>query len=83
MTNPSIIHSTDRATFKIREFAAKFGHHPAWAYRRVYAGDVAVIDVMGQMMIPASEVDRLLALAKPYNPKRRKPKPAEENGGQA
>jgi hypothetical protein len=74
--------STNRAAFKIREFAAKFGHHPAWGYRQVYAGNVAVIDVMGQLMIPACEVDRLVALAKPYDPKPRKPKLAEGNGGQ-
>ena len=77
------IQSTDRAAFKIREFAAKFGHHPAWGYRQVYAGNVAVIDVMGQLMIPAREVDRLLALAKPYGPKPRKPKPQHEEAGQA
>jgi hypothetical protein len=34
-------------------------------------------------MIPAREVDRLVTLAKPYDPKPRKRKPAEENGGQA
>jgi hypothetical protein len=77
------IQSTDRAAFKIREFAAKFGHHPTWGYRQVYAGNVAVIDVMGQLMIPTHEVDRLLALAKPYDPKPRKPKLAEETGGGA
>jgi hypothetical protein len=77
------IQSTDRAAFKIREFAAKFGHHPAWGYRQVYAGNVAVIDVMGQLMIPAREVDRLLALAKPYDPKPRKPKLAAQAGGES
>ena len=77
------IQSTDRAAFKIREFAAKFGHHPTWGYRQVYAGNVAVIDVMGQLMIPAREVDRLVALAKPYDPKPRKPKPQHEEAGQA
>jgi hypothetical protein len=77
------IQSTDRVAFKIREFAAKFGHHPAWGYRQVYAGNVAVIDVMGQLMIPAREVDRLVALAKPYDPKPRKPKLVEATGGQA
>jgi hypothetical protein len=73
--------STNRAAFKIREFAAKFGHHPTWGYRQVYAGNVAVIDVMGQMMIPASEVDRIVALAKPYDPKPQNL--AEEKGEQA
>jgi hypothetical protein len=75
--------STNRAAFKIREFAAKFGHHPTWGYRQVYAGNVAVIDVMGQLMIPACEVDRLVALAKPYNPRPHKQKLAEEKGEQA
>jgi len=70
--------STNRAAFKIREFAAKFGHHPTWGYRQVYRGNVAVIDMMGQLMIPAREVDRLLALAKPYDPKPRKPNPEAE-----
>ena len=76
------IQSTDRAAFKIREFAAKFGHHPTWGYRQVYAGNVAVIDVMGQLMIPAREVDRLVSLAKPYDPKPRKPKTQHEETGQ-
>ena len=76
------LQSTDRAAFKIREFAAKFGHHPTWGYRQVYAGNVAVIDVMGQMMIPACEVDRLVALAKRYDPKPHKQHREEEKGGQ-
>ena len=74
--------STNRAAFKIREFAAKFGHHPTWGYRQVYAGNVVVIGVMGQLMIPAREVDRLLAQAKRYDPKRRArpaPKPHAEH----
>jgi hypothetical protein len=74
---------TKRAAFKIREFAAKFGHHPTWGYRQVYAGNVAVIDVMGQLMIPALEVDRLLGLAKPYDPKRRPKSQSRTEGGQS
>jgi hypothetical protein len=74
---------TNRAAFKVREFAAKFGHHPTWGYRQVYQGNVAVIDMMGQLMIPAHEVDRLVALAKPYDPKPRKPKTQAEEAGQA
>ena len=74
---------TNRAAFKIREFAAKFGHHPTWGYRQVYQGNVAVIDMMGQLMIPAREVDRLLTLAKPYDPKPRKSKTQNAEAGQA
>jgi hypothetical protein len=73
---------TNRAAFKIREFAAKFGHHTTWGYRQVYAGNVAVIDVMGQLMIPAREVDRLLSLAKRYDPKLPKPKAQSEQAEQ-
>jgi len=36
---------------------------------------------MGQLMIPAREVDRLLALAKPYDPKPRKAKPDKKKAG--
>jgi hypothetical protein len=75
--------SLDRAAFKIREFAAKFGHHATWGYRQVYAGNVAVIDVMGQLMIPAREVDRLLALAKPYDPKHKSKSKSQTEGGRS
>ena len=74
-------HSPSRAAFKVREFAAKFGHHATWGYRQVYRGNVAVIDVMGQLMIPAREVDRLLSLAKPYDPKPRKAKREKDEAG--
>ena len=57
-----------RAGFSPREFAEKFGRHPTWSYRLAYSGKIKVITDLGRMLIPASEVDRLLDAAKPYNP---------------
>jgi predicted site-specific integrase-resolvase len=42
------------------EFSTLFGRHHTWAYRQIYAGKIKVITNLGRMMIPRSEVDRLL-----------------------
>ena len=57
-----------RAGFSPREFAEKFGKHASWSYRLAYAGKVKVITDLGRIIIPASELDRILNAAKPYNP---------------
>jgi hypothetical protein len=46
-----------------KRFAASFGKSETWAYRLIYAGKVKSISGLGNVMIPVSEVDRLLALA--------------------
>ncbi|MEM6823015.1 MAG: hypothetical protein AAF558_13880 [Verrucomicrobiota bacterium] len=48
------------------EFAALFGKSQTWGYRQLYAGKVKVITGYGRLMIPASEVERLLESAAPY-----------------
>jgi hypothetical protein len=48
------------------EFAALFGRHKVWAYRQIYAHKVNVVTELGAMMIPMSEVRRLLQAAGPY-----------------
>jgi hypothetical protein len=58
----------NRAALSVREFSTLFGHHVAWGYRRIYEGRVKVLDDCGSMLIPYSEVQRLLDSAKPYNP---------------
>jgi hypothetical protein len=63
---------TQRLAFSPAEFAAAFGRHPSWAYRQLYAGKVHAISELGRTLIPATELDRLLAAAKPYNPGTRK-----------
>ena len=64
--------TTQRLAFTCSEFAAAFGRHPSWAYRQLYAGKVHAISELGRTLIPATELDRLLAAAKPYNPGTRK-----------
>ena len=46
------------------KFAALFGHEQSWAYRLIYAGKVKVITEFGRMMIPATEVERILESAR-------------------
>ena len=46
------------------KFAALFNHEQTWAYRLIYGGKVKVITEFGRMMIPASEVERILASAR-------------------
>ena len=52
------------------EFAALFGRHYSWAYRQIYAGKVTVISHLGRIMIPRSEVQRLLEMKDVYNGKK-------------
>jgi Helix-turn-helix domain len=55
-----------RLTYSPAEFAALFGRHQTWAYRQLYKGTVKAITRYGRIMIPRSEVDRLLNSAAEY-----------------
>jgi predicted site-specific integrase-resolvase len=59
-THDSPIQPSERVVLTPREFATIFGRHYTWAYRQIYAGNIKVISKLGRMMIPRSEVDRLL-----------------------
>jgi hypothetical protein len=74
--------STNRAAYSPAEFAASCGKHPTWAYRLLYANKIRAITELGRILIPASELERVMSLAQPYNPKR-KPKTQSEEAGQA
>ena len=74
--------TTSRAAYSPKEFAASCGKHPTWAYRLLYANKVRAITELGRILIPASELERVLNLAERYNPKP-KPKRRDENGGEA
>jgi hypothetical protein len=74
--------STNRVAYSPAEFAASCGKHPTWAYRLLYANKIRAITELGRILIPASEVERVLSLAQPYNPKR-KPKTQSEEAVQA
>lgn len=58
----------DRAAFSVAEFSKLFGRHPSWGYRRLYRGDVRAITEFGRVLVPCSEVQRLLKTARIYNP---------------
>jgi hypothetical protein len=65
---------TSRAAYSPAEFATSCGRHPSWAYRLLYAGKVRALTDLGRILISASELERILATATPYNPKPRKHK---------
>jgi Helix-turn-helix domain len=71
--------SIRRAAYSPAEFAALCGRHPSWAYRLLYGGKVSALTDLGRILIPASELERVLSSAAPYDPKPRKAKtqPAE------
>ncbi|MEA3207167.1 MAG: hypothetical protein QOE70_224 [Chthoniobacter sp.] len=56
----------ERVTFTPGEFAALFGKSQTWGYRQIYAGKVKTITEYGRILIPASEVERILATAARY-----------------
>jgi hypothetical protein len=57
----------DRVAFSPAEFAALFGRSGTWGYRQLYSGSVNAIKDHGRLMIPASEVERVLGTAGVYN----------------
>jgi hypothetical protein len=61
--------AVDRAAYSPAEFAAACGRHPTWTYRLLYSGKIKAITELGRILIPASELQRVLSLAQPYYPK--------------
>ena len=57
----------DRVAFTPKEFATMFGKSQTWGYRQIYAGKVKTITQHGHTLIPAAEVERILAEAGNYN----------------
>src|SRR4029450_5910307 len=70
-----------RAAYSPAGVAASCGRHPSWAYRLLYAGKVRALTDLGRILIPASELERILSSAAPYNPTPRKPKPHSAQSG--
>jgi hypothetical protein len=58
-----------RAAYSPAEFAALCGRHPSWAYRLLYGGKVRALIDLDRILIPASELERVLSNAAPYDPK--------------
>jgi len=57
----------ERVAFSPGEFAVLFGKSQTWGYRQIYAGTVKTITAHGRILIPAAEVERILAEAGIYN----------------
>ncbi len=57
----------DRVAYSPAEFAALFGKEQTWGYRQIYAGKVKTITEHGRILIPAAEVDGILAKAGVYD----------------
>ena len=80
--------TTYRVAYSPAEFAASCGRHPSWAYRLLYGGKIRAVTELGRILIPASELSRVLSLAQPYDPKPKRkaePTPAtdRDEAGQA
>jgi predicted site-specific integrase-resolvase len=69
MQTPSTIPS-EKVVLSPAEFASLFGRHYTWAYRQIYAGKIKVLSNLGRIMIPRSEVDRLLQQTEIYSGKK-------------
>ena len=67
----SPIKPSERMILTPREFADVFGQHYSWAYRQIKAGNVKVVAKLDRIMIPRSEVDRLLQEQETYPKKGR------------
>jgi hypothetical protein len=72
-----------RAAYSPKEFAELCGRHSSWAYRLLYGGKVRALTDLGRILIPASELERVLSLAQPYDPKPKRKPQSESEGGQS
>ena len=62
--------TSEKVVLTPTEFASLFGRHYTWAYRQIYAGKIKVLSNLGRIMIPRSEVDRLLQQTETYSGKK-------------
>jgi hypothetical protein len=51
----------ERAAVTLNECSALFGRETTWAYKLAYAGKLKVIRSLGRMLVPQSEIQRLLS----------------------
>lgn len=56
-----------RASLSPAEFSKICGRSRVWGYRRIYDGTVKVISVAGRIMIPITEIKKLISGAEPYS----------------
>jgi hypothetical protein len=54
------LHDKSRLAYTLDETAAMFGKHRSWAYRQVRTKQLKVITGYGAMLVPRSEIERIL-----------------------
>lgn len=57
---------SERLAYTPTEFASLFGKQKVWGYRQIYKGRVKVLKTVGQILVPRSEVERILAGCEEY-----------------
>ena len=66
-----------RVAFSVKESAAAFGKQPLWIYRKIYKGELKILSVKGQIMVPARELEKLVAKTQIYQPRKGRGRPKE------
>lgn len=61
----------ERAALSPKEFAALFGKSQTWGYRQIYAGKVNAVTEVGRILIPISEIEKILGTASRYSAKKK------------
>lgn len=64
----------DRLAYSVAEFSRLFQHGPSWGYRLLYSGRIVAVQDVGDLRIPATEVQRVLNSARRYDPPENKEK---------
>lgn len=63
MLEPNTTHAGQRVAYTLAEFAELFGKNRSWSYRMAGKNQIKTIKGYGCALVPASEVDRLVAEA--------------------
>lgn len=51
----------NRLAYSLKEFAELFGKERSWAYRMAQEKKIKVLEGFGTMMVPASEIERIIS----------------------
>jgi excisionase family DNA binding protein len=62
----------NQRAYTIAQAAELLGVHKVSVYRRLYSGELKVLKGFGQLMIPATELDRFLNDVTEYTPRRQR-----------
>jgi hypothetical protein len=63
------------AAYTPTQFAQRLGRSATYGYRLLYSGKVKAVTGFGRILIPATELNRVLSQADTYNPSKREARP--------